>query len=190
QVLMEKYDPGVSIPALQSTFARLQEGLTALITGVGDAPARELGGHWPLEAQKALHTDVAAALGYDFATGRIDPAEHPFTISLGHGDTRITTHYYEDDLLAGLGGTVHETGHALYEQGLPSDLFGTGLDSAASFGLHESQSRFWENAIGRSLPFFEWLQPRLDARFPGNGKQAVDLYRAANRIQPGFIRVQ
>ncbi|MEZ4318266.1 MAG: carboxypeptidase M32 [Myxococcota bacterium] len=190
QVLMEKYDPGVQIPTLKDTFSRLQAGLTELIGKVDGAEPRELGGTWPLAGQKALHQEIASALGYDFNTGRIDAAEHPFTISLGHGDTRITTHYYEDDLLSGLGGTIHETGHALYEQGLPADLMGTGLDSAASYGLHESQSRFWENTIGRSLPFFEWLMPKIDAQFPGHGKSAEDLYRAANRIQPGFIRVQ
>lgn len=189
QVLMDGFDPGVSIDALKPTFARLQTGLSELIDAVRDQPARALGGTWDTDAQLAMHRKLSAKLGYDFQTGRLDIAEHPFTISMGHGDTRITTHVYEDDLLSGLGGTVHEAGHALYEQGLPAALHGTGLDTAASFGLHESQSRFWENAIGRSEAFFQWMQPLLDEHFPGHGKTPQDLYRAANRIQPGPIRV-
>ncbi len=189
QVLMEKYDPGVSIEALNTTFSRLQEGLVQMIDGVRGQPSRKLGGTWPIDAQRAMHRSIAEALGYDFSAGRIDIAEHPFTISLGHGDTRITTHLYDDDLLSGLGGTVHETGHALYEQGLPRDLVGTNLDIAASYGLHESQSRFWENTIGRSLAFFEWMQPLLDQHFEGHGRTPEDLYRAANAIEPGLIRV-
>jgi len=189
QVLMEQFDPGVGIDELKSTFTRLQAGLTELIDATRDAEPRDLGGTWPLAGQRALHRDLAGSLGYDFHTGRLDPAEHPFTISLGHGDTRITTHYFEDDLLSGLGATIHETGHALYEQGLPADLFGTGLDTAASYGLHESQSRFWENYIGRSHAFFEWMHPLLSTHFPGHGATVDDLYRAANSIRPGFIRV-
>lgn len=189
QVLMNEFDPGVTIEQLKPMFARLQEGLSELIKAVADQPSRDLKGTWPTDQQLAMHRVIAEKLGYDFNTGRIDVAEHPFTISLGHGDTRITTHVYEDDLLSGLGGTVHETGHALYEQGLPARLFGTGLDEAASFGLHESQSRFWENAIGRSRPFFAWMKPLLDEYFPGNSASVDDLYRAANSIQPGLIRV-
>ena len=190
QVLMEDFDPGVSIDALKSTFSRLQTGLSELIRAVGDAPSRDLGGHWPQAAQLALHRKVAEQMGYDFGTGRMDLAEHPFTVALSHHDVRITTHVYEDDFLGGLGGTVHEAGHALYEQGLPKALAGTGLDAAASFGLHESQSRFWENAIGRSRPFFQWMQPLLDEHFPGHGKTVDDVYAAANRIEPGLIRVK
>ncbi|MCA9568576.1 MAG: carboxypeptidase M32 [Myxococcales bacterium] len=190
QVLMDGFDPGVSIEALRTAFSRLQTGLSELIEAAGDAEDRTLGGTWPTDGQLAMHRKVAERLGYDFDTGRMDLAEHPFTISLGHQDVRITTHVYDDDLLGGLGGTVHETGHALYEQGLPRALFGTGLDQAASFGLHESQSRFWENAIGRSRPFFEWMKPLLDSTFPGHPATVDSLYRAANRIQPGPNRVK
>ena len=189
QVLMSEFDPGVQIDDLKHTFKRLQVGLTELIQATQDSPPRALGGSWPIPQQRALHNQLITNLGYDLNHGRLDFAEHPFTIALGHTDVRITTHLYEDDLLSGLGGTIHETGHALYEQGLPH-LEGTGLDQAASFGLHESQSRFWENAIGRSLPFFEWLAPQLHEYFPGNGKSPTDLYRAANRIKPGLIRVK
>ncbi len=190
QVLMDDFDPGVSIDAVREAFRRLQTGLSELIGAVGDAPSRALGGHWPEEAQLAMHHTIAEALGYDFQKGRLDRAEHPFTVALHHDDVRITTHVYEDDLLAGLGGTVHETGHALYEQGLPAQLLGTGLDQAASYGLHESQSRFWENAIGRSKAFFHWMMPLLDRHFPGHGKTVDDLYRDANRVEPGLIRVK
>jgi carboxypeptidase Taq len=189
EVLMREFDPGVTLDQLAPMFGRLQEGLSELIDAVRDQPSRALGGHWDTDAQLALHRTIARALGYDFQTGRLDLAEHPFTISLGHTDTRITTHVYADDLLSGLGGTVHEAGHALYEQGLPARWSGTGLDTAASFGLHESQSRFWENAIGRSRAFFQWMKPLLDEHFPGNTASVDALYRAANAIEPGLIRV-
>jgi carboxypeptidase Taq len=190
QVLMDPYDPGVSLDALATTFSRLQSGLSQMIDGVRGQPTRALGGTWPVDAQRAMHRTIARSLGYDFSTGRIDAAEHPFSISLGHTDVRITTHLYENDLLDGLGSTVHEVGHALYEQGLPADLAGTGLDQAGSYGLHESQSRFWENTVGRSLAFFEWLAPHLEQHFPGHGRTPDDLYRAANAIEPGLIRVR
>lgn len=190
QVLMTDFDPGVSIDQLKGTFSRLQTGLSELIQAVADAPDRSLGGTWPTAAQLAMHRTIAEKLGYDFQTGRLDLAEHPFTVPLSHDDVRITTHVYDDDLLGGLGGTVHETGHALYEQGLPKALAGTGLNEAASFGLHESQSRFWENAIGRSRAFFTWMKPLLDEHFPGNDASVDTLYRAANRIEPGLIRVK
>jgi len=189
-VALAGFDPGATTADLRVLFARLREGLVELLDAVADVPPLS-----PVErafdtrTQMALHHEVAAALGYDLDSGRIDLAEHPFTIGLAHSDVRITTHLYESDLLGGLGGTIHECGHAMYEQGLPSQLFGTRLDSAASLGMHESQSRFWENFIGRSEPFFRWFMGPLDRHFPGHGLSADDLYRGANRVVPGPIRV-
>jgi carboxypeptidase Taq len=109
---------------------------------------------------------------------------------MGVGDVRLTTHLYADDLLGGLTGTVHEAGHGMYEQGLPSKHTGTSVASAAGMGLHESQSRFWENVIGRSEPFFEWLVPHITEQWPDNTLTAADWFGHANRVERTFIRVQ
>ena len=108
---------------------------------------------------------------------------------MGPGDVRITTHIDPKDLLNGLGSTIHEAGHALYEQGLPHQHAGTTVNRAASYGLHESQSRFWENFVGRSEPFCGWLEARLSECFEGSPITAADLYRASNRVERGLIRV-
>ncbi len=188
-VLLDEFDFGTSTATLVPMFARLRDGLTELVQATRDAPkvpAIDL--HIPLDIQKRLNRAVIAALGYDLSAGRLDMAQHPFSIGLGRGDVRITTHLYENDLLNGLGGTVHEAGHAMYEQGLPHDaLGGTGLNVAASYGLHESQSRFWENTIGGSLPFFQWFSTQLANEDVHLNADA--LYRAANRIEPGLIRI-
>ena len=97
---------------------------------------------------------------------------------MGTGDVRLTTHLYEDDLLGGLTGTIHEAGHGMYEQGLPSAHAGTGVASAAGMGLRESQSRFWENVIGRSLPFFQWLVPQIRSHFPEDTLSPEDWFGA------------
>ncbi len=188
--LLQAFDPAATTEDLRVLFARLREGLVELIDAVRTVPAMpNVDTAFPVDAQMAMHAEVAAALGYDFDRGRIDSAEHPFTIGLCTDDVRITTHLYETNLIGGLGGTVHEAGHALYEQGLPHELKNTGIAAAASIGLHESQSRFWENYIGRSRPFFAWFHSVLERHFPGSGVSAEDLYRASNRVSPGLIRV-
>ena len=190
EVTLQEFDPGTTVADLKALFGRLQPGLTELIEAVRDNPLPRVEAPFALAGQRTLFRQVATQLGYALDAGRIDEAEHPFTISMGPGDVRITTHLYETDLLAGLGGTVHEVGHALYEQGLPRLKWpGSGVDAAASFGLHESQSRFWENFIGRSLPFFRWFEGQLRQHFPDTAVRADDLYRGANRVVPGLIRI-
>ncbi len=191
EVLLEEFDPGSTVATLRDTFGRLRDGLVPLLEAIAGAPQlpgidRELS----VEGQESLHREIAEALGYDFGAGRLDHAEHPFTSGLGPGDVRITTHLSADDFFGGLGSTVHETGHALYEQGLPHAHRGTTVAEAASFGLHESQSRFWENFVGRSEAFFRWLAPKLPAHFEGATPDADALYRAANRVMPSLIRVE
>ena len=188
-VLLEAFDPGTTLATLRPLFARLEEGLRPLIDAVRGLPApAEVKGTFDLTAQKALHEDVMVALGFDTRRGRLDFSEHPFSTAIANGDTRITTHLYADDLLAGLSGTMHEAGHGMYEQGLPKALAGTTLDDAASYGLHESQSRFWENFIGRSLPFFRWLAPRIKAH-TGADVAPEAMFAAANPVEPSLIRI-
>lgn len=188
-VLLDEFDYGTSTATLVPMFARLRDGLTELVRATQDAPpVPRIDQHVPVNIQKRLHETVISALGYDLSAGRLDMAQHPFSIGLGRGDVRITTHLYDNDLLSGLGGTVHEAGHAMYEQGLPHEtLSGTGLNTAASYGLHESQSRFWENTIGGSLPFFQWFSGQLAHEDIHVSAEA--LYRASNRIEPGLIRI-
>lgn len=188
-VLLEEYEPDGSVATLRPMFSRLQAGLVELVDSVrGHTHPPDLDAAFPVEGQHALHLEVLKALGFDDHRGRLDVSEHPFTTGLGDGDTRITTHLYETNLLAGLGGTIHEAGHGMYEQGLPKDFPGTTLDQASSIGMHESQSRFWENFIGRSLPFFQWISPKIEAHC-GRAVDPQTLYRAANRIQPSLIRI-
>jgi len=188
-VLLDQFDLGTQTATLTPLFARLQAGLVELVQATRDAPpVPALDLSIPVDVQHHLHERLIAALGYELDAGRLDRAQHPFSIGLGAGDVRITTHLYEDDVLHGLSGTVHEAGHAMYEQGLPHGKWkGTGLNAAASYGLHESQSRFWENTIGASLPFFRWFSGLLQDE--GYSASADALYRSANRIQPGLIRI-
>jgi carboxypeptidase Taq len=188
-VLLDEFDPGVQLDQLRPLFDRLQEGLGELQGAVSSKPVPpKLDQPFDLGKQKTFHRDVVARLGYDFECGRLDAAEHPFTVSMGRKDVRITTHLYEYDLLRGLSGSIHEAGHGMYEQGLP-DKSGTTIDWPASYGLHESQSRFWENNVGRSRPFCVWLEKRLKDHFPGIDCGADLLYGASNRVEAGLIRV-
>ncbi len=190
-VVLEGYDPGTTVEDLRRTFSRLRDGLTPLLDAIAARPQLPaLEAELDVRGQEVLQRDVAEALGYDFEGGRLDRAEHPFTSGHGRGDVRITTRVEARDLLGGLGGTIHEVGHALYEQGLPHELDGTTVSHAASFGLHESQSRFWENFIGRSRPFCHWLATRVQKWLDAPGIDGEVLYRASNRGERGLIRVK
>jgi carboxypeptidase Taq len=195
EVLLEEYDPGTTVAGLRAMFARLRDGLVPLIEAIATRPQLPaLDDAVALEAQWKLSTAVAAALGFDFEGGRLDRSEHPFSTGQGEGDVRITAHLKERDLLGGLGGTIHETGHALYEQGLPYELAGTTVREAASYGLHESQSRFWENYIGRSRPFAVFLagaaRDVLGAACPARLADPEAVFRAQNRVERSLIRTQ
>lgn len=190
-VALEIYDPGTTIASLRPLFSRLKHGLVELLDAIDGAtpiPHRPLPAAIPV--QRAFNTEICAALGYDFGAGRLDEAPHPFTIDIHRQDVRITTHYAAEDLMVALGGTIHEVGHALYEQGLPQgDLGHTGLDAAASMGLHESQSRFWENAIGRSEAFCGWLAPLLAKHLGEDAPDARTLFEQNNRVERSLIRI-
>jgi carboxypeptidase Taq len=129
-------------------------------------------------------------LGYDFDRGRQDKTRHPFQTSLSLGDIRITTRVKENDLGDALFSTIHEAGHAMYEQGIRSELEGTPLQHGTSSGVHESQSRLWENIVGRSRGFWEFFYPKLQAAFPSQlGNVPLDVfYRAINKVEPSLIR--
>jgi carboxypeptidase Taq len=145
----------------------------------------------PVATQEKFVRFVSASMGFDFARGRIDRSTHPFCSGSHAGDVRITTRYRESDLLDGLGSTMHEVGHALYEQGLDEQAFGSPAGEAASLGVHESQSRLWENQVGRSAAFWRWAAPyATEFHAPGSRPfDPVSLWAAANHVVPGAIRV-
>ena len=189
-VLLDEFDPGVSAASLGPMFERLGAGLVGMVGELAARPAvPKLDATVPIPVQRAIHHRVLGALGYDLDGGRLDDAEHPFSVGIHPTDVRITTHLYENDLLWGLGGTIHECGHALYEQGLPVGLRGTGLCAAASTGLHESQSRLWENFVGRSRPFCGWFAGVLAEHLGDDAPSEDTLWRANHRVDRGLVRV-
>ena len=136
--------------------------------------------------------DVVTAFGFDWNRGRQDKSVHPFAMGIGAGDVRITTRWVEGQPLALLFGTMHEAGHAMYEQGVADEHQRTLLEGGASLGLHESQSRLWENMVGRSRPFWRHFFPLLKAQCPSQlaGVDVETFYAAINRVHPSMIRVE
>jgi len=143
-----------------------------------------------IDRQKALSKHLAALLGFDFSCGRLDVSEHPFTISLNPKDVRITTRFQPNDLAESIWSTIHEAGHALYEQGLLPENYGLPSGEAISLGIHESQSRLWENHVGKSYPFVAGVLPVLKQYFPEQLGAISDIqfYQALNRVAPSLIR--
>ncbi|HEX2209642.1 MAG TPA: carboxypeptidase M32 [Longimicrobium sp.] len=196
--LLENFEPGLRAAELDRVFGELRAGLVPLIRELrenGTTPDTA----WmriPLavEAQVAFNRGVVERMGFDFKAGRLDESTHPFCEGAGPGDTRLTTRYDAGLLLSALHGTMHETGHGLYEQGLPkAERFGQPLAEAASMGIHESQSRMWENFVGRGRPFWEWALPDLQRQVSDPAVAALDVdtvYRGLNVVEPNLIRIE
>ena len=190
--LIDIYEPGATAASIAEVFGRLRTGLVDLRGRIGDKGVAEAGlsGRYPAKAQLELAQALAAAYGYDLDAGRVDLVVHPFC-SGTRGDVRITTRVDEADPFNCLYSTIHETGHAIYEQGLDPDLAWQPAGGHASMGVHESQSRLCENQIGRSAAFAEYLFPLMQQHFPDFDLASPDaLYRAANRVRSGYIRTE
>lgn len=192
--LIDRFERGATARRLAATLESLRE---ALVPVVEAATAREpfdrskLAGHYPVERQQAFNREVAESIGFDFEAGRIDTAVHPFCSGMAPYDTRLTTRYDEGDFLSSLFGVLHEAGHGLYEQGLPKDWRGQPVGNAVSLGIHESQSRLWENHVGRSAAFWEKWLPRAMHYFPNlAGLTPEDLRAAVNQAERSHIRVE
>src|SRR5439155_2566923 len=157
--LLDEYEPGARTADITHTFAALRDELVPLVGAVrasGRRPRRDiLEREYPVDRQKVFGEAAAAAIGFDFTAGRLDTTAHPFCSGFGPGDCRLTTRYNPRFFGEAFFGVLHETGHALYEQNLPAEHFGTPLGSACSVGVHESQSRLWENQVGRGRPFWD-----------------------------------
>ena len=189
-------EPGCTTAELRPLFASLTAELVPFIQAIGDSAKKPdesvLRREFPVDRQKWFAESIAAAFGFDFTTGRLDTTSHPFCSAFGPGDCRLTTRYNPRFFNECFFGVLHEAGHGLYEQGLPADKFGTPCGAYCSLGIHESQSRFWENLIGRSRPFWEHAFPRLQQAFPGTVPD-VDADRwhfAVNAVKPSLIRVE
>ncbi len=193
--LLEEFEPGARTTALATLFTELRPALVAILGPAMEksarVPADLLAGEYPIDGQAALNREIAEAVGFNFAAGRIDPTAHPFCTDLGPGDVRLTTRYDTTNFLISLYGVLHEAGHGMYEQGLPRAEFGTPAGTYASLGIHESQSRLWENQVGRASEFWQVWLPRAAAYFPHLGKRTpAEMTAAVNRVAPSFIRVE
>ncbi|MFQ5508930.1 MAG: carboxypeptidase M32 [Leptospirillia bacterium] len=191
--LIEESDPGMTVADMTPVFAELRAGLVPLAKQLAEASAdapKLPAGPYPEDAQMAFSHQLAEAVGYDFSRGRLDLSPHPFTTGFSIGDVRITTRMKPDDPVECMFSTLHEAGHGMYEQGIARTLEGTPLATGTSSGVHESQSRLWENLVGRSRPFWVHWYPSLQKTF-GNALSAVsmdDWLRAINRVAPSLIR--
>lgn len=194
--LLDEYEPEMKTAEVRSMFASIKDELIELVSAISACPEpvsdKALHGDFDIARQRAFGLEVAQKFGFDLERGRQDEAPHPFCTSFSRDDVRITTRFDGSFLTSALFGTLHEAGHALYEQGVAPELARSGLDNGISLGVHESQSRLWENLVGRSRPFWRHFFPRLQAVFPG-ALSAVGLetfYRAINRSGPSLIRVE
>jgi carboxypeptidase Taq len=194
--LLDDFEPGMQTAQVKSIFDELKKGLVPLIAQVsaraGDISDACLHGQFPADRQRAFILTILERFGFNPTAWRLDPTVHPFASNSAPTDIRITTRYYEDFISAALFGSMHECGHGLYENGVSSSLYRTPLARGASLGIHESQSRMWENLVGRSRPFWRFYYPRLQAAFPEQfgPVEMGTFYQAINRIQPSLIRVE
>jgi carboxypeptidase Taq len=193
--LLDGYEVGETAAGLESLFRSLRESLVALVDAIRGSRRRPeaaiLHRHYPQALQEQFSREAVLKLGYDFEAGRLDPTAHPFSTGLGPGDVRITTRYDENFFSTAFFGTLHETGHALYNQGLPPEHWGAPRGQSISLGIHESQSRLWENLVGRSWGFWEHFFPRARALFPALQDVSLETFHfAINQVAPSLIRVE
>jgi len=194
--LLDIYEPGMTKATVAKAFAQLRSEIVPVFAEIRarkDAVSNKiLTRSTDTDKQFRLTQDILKAMDYDFNHGRQDRSTHPFTTSIGPADIRVTTWTDKKWIPAAIYASIHEGGHALYEQGIDPAYHKTALGGAASLGTHESQSRLWENIVGRSEPFCKWLLPQLKAYFPAvYGKVTEEeLYRAVNKSEPSFIRVE
>ena len=193
--LLDMYEPGMKTADVKKIFDDLRPQQVELIKAIQDSKQVDdsfLHQFFPKQTQWDFGVELLKAIGFDFNRGRQDYSAHPFTTSFGLNDVRITTRIFEDDMISGLMSTLHEGGHGLYEMGGDPAHARDALHGAASLAIHESQSRMWENLIGRSLPFWEQYYPRLQNIYPTElGNVSLDQwYRGINKVEPSFIRVE
>jgi carboxypeptidase Taq len=193
--LLTGYERGSSTQDITKLFNYLKPRVSRIAKQAVERsralPKNLLRGRYPLEKQQQLNQEIAESIGFDFQAGRIDTTAHPFCTTLGPNDIRLTTRYDLSDFTSSLFGVLHEAGHGLYEQGLPASDFGLPSGSAVSLGIHESQSRLWENHVGKSTDFWERWYPRASELFPNLRKiRLSDFIQHLHRAEFSFIRVE
>lgn len=194
--LLDDFEPGMTVNTLDHVFGGLRKQLVPIVQQVKDSNAKPktdfLFHDFPVEKQRAFSLKVLKELGYDFAAGRLDGTVHPFAITINRHDVRVTTKYDEKDFRTAIFGTIHECGHAIYEQNISAKLIGTPLCDGTSMGIHESQSLFFENFIGRNRSF--WKHHYGELKKYANGQfdnvSVDDFYRAINVSAPSLIRIE
>ncbi len=192
--LLDLYEPGTTSEDIEKIIkplkSFLKEAVEKILSKEKPQDVFKIG-IYDIEKQKLLSKKVLELIGYDFSSGRIDISAHPFTITIGPNDVRVTTRYDEHDLKYSLYSTIHEGGHALYELGIPLEFYGLPIGDAASMAIHESQSRFWENVIGRSYSFWKFFKPILERYFDTFKKHTTEeLWRASNIVERSLIRTE
>ena len=192
--LMDRWEAGDTRAETDALFRELKAALVPLVQRLRDLPPPDrtpLLGDFPKAQQKALCRQVLTAVGFDFQRGRVDESAHPYTTFNHRGDVRITCRYFEDDFTRAVGSSLHEGGHAIYWQNIGEELAGTGLDQSASLALDESQARFLECMLGRSLPFWQWALPLAGRYFPGlAGTDPEAFWRGLNAFRPTPLRLE
>lgn len=194
--LIDLYEPGTSRKDVAAMFGEIKPALVELTRAIASSAnpvdAKFLYGDFPIAKQRELTLQAVKAIGYDFNRGRQDEAAHPFCTDFSRDDVRITTRFDANCLTQALYASLHEAGHALYEQGSPAEYEGTTLAGGTSLGIHESQSRLWENLVGRSQAYTHYIYPQLQAAFPTafGGVAESDYYRAVNQVRPSLIRIE
>jgi carboxypeptidase Taq len=193
--LLNQYERGSTVAQLDQVFSRLRDPLKTLLTEIARKPQPETGflhRHYEKNSQWQFGMDILRQMGFDFDAGRQDIAEHPFTTNFSSQDVRLTTRIDENDFGNMTWSCIHEGGHGLYEQGLPDGAYGLPLGEFTSLGIHESQSRLWENNVGRSLDAWQYLYPLAQHRFPEvlGDISLQQFYRAINTVRPSLIRTE
>ena len=196
EVLLDRYEKGLTIAQCDEFFATLRETIVPLLADIqarGSAVRTDfLDQEWPIDAQRKVSEKIMQLWGLDPAHSHLSESEHPFTTEFWRGDVRITTHYMERDMFSNLYSVAHEGGHALYELNINPDYDYTAVTHGATMGIHESQSRLFENIVGRSRAFVNYLYPTLKELFPAQlaDVSAEEIWRAVNRAEPGLIRTE
>lgn len=194
--LLDMYEPGVTVETLDQVFGQLRENIVPLVQQISESKNKPetsfLFEHFAKDKQRSFSLEILEQMGYDFKSGRLDETVHPFAIGLNPGDVRVTTKYDEGDFRTAVFGTIHEGGHALYEQNISSDLVGTPLCTGTSMGIHESQSLFYENFVGRHYSFWKKNYQLLKKYASGQFDHVPldDFYRAINESKPSLIRIE
>lgn len=194
--LIDAYEPGMTADEASKILNDLKDFLTPFLKKIAASKTKMdpkiLEGKFPVDKQIAFNEMLVGKIGFDLDSGRIDKTTHPFAQQLHPQDVRITTRYRENDAMYSLGSVIHEAGHGMYEQGLPHEHFGTPLCEYISLGIHESQSRMWENIIGKSKAFWKYFYPKLQKEFPKPfAKVPLDaFYKTINQVKPSLIRTE